>query len=614
MTEAQAAQKPKANALPHPDEYYAMRILVPVANPNTAPALLKFAAAIAHPERGRVIALFINQPDSPYKDAAEKMEGVCKRLADGGMPLEFVSITSSNVPRGVLDVVRERNADVLVLGFRSPSGEKVVLGEITEAIARVVPNDLIVYRHIDEDIQRIIVPITTLEGSRVAMIHALHLSHMYQKPVFALFVRDHRPTNFQSTQSDPFWLQRARIYDAIHELPDSYKIDTEVIHAEDLVSGINKFADEHDLVVFSVEAQTSSLDRWVFGATAQKMLRLAPGPLALVRRGMPQPTMLNRLSDQIVRLRPTLTVDERTEVVQQASDLARANTNFIVMILLSSILASVGLLQSSGAVIIGAMLVAPLMSPLMGFGVGLALGNIDMMRRSTTTVFYGIGLVLLTSTTLGLIFPLYQPTAEMAARGQPNLLDLFVALASGGAGAFAMARRDIPAALAGVAIAAALVPPICTTGLALAAGNIDLMVGAGALSTVNIIGISVVAAGVFAVMGVHQTGRISIERRMVISVGVLMLMAIPLGLLLQNYYLDVNIGETVETVIEEQLPDVEVIEVEIDNARRLEIIATVRSPEEITQGQLSVIEAEIEAEIDKDIDLEIVTMSVVRSQ
>jgi uncharacterized hydrophobic protein (TIGR00271 family) len=625
--QAKDASKPDANKqkpttreqLPHPESYYAMRVVVPVANPQTTPHLLRFAAALLHPEKGRLIALYVKRPDSPYKDSAEEIKAICDRARQGGMPVEFEVITSANVPRGVLDVTRERGADLLVLGFRQPKGDSgVVLGDITEEIARVVPNNIVVYRHVSDEINRIIVPMSSLEGSRTAMIHALHLAHVYDKPVVALFVRDYRPPNMYLREQDPFWLQRARIYDAIHELPDSQRIDTEVLHADDLVEGINQFTDEHDLIVYSVEPQSSAtssgrLERWVFGATAEKLLRLTPGPLALLRRGMPQPTLLQRLSTELVRIRPTLTIDERSEVVQAASDLTRANTNYLVMIILSSVLASVGLLQSSVAVVIGAMLVAPLMSPLMGFGVGLALGDVVMMRRSTLTVMHGVGLVVLTSVLTGLIFPLPNPTPEMAARGEPNLLDLFVALASGAAGAFALARRDIPAALAGVAIAAALVPPICTTGLALANGETSLMLGAGALSLVNIIGISITAAGVFSVLGIQQQGSVPAPQRLTVSAGILLLLVLPLGFLLRAEYIQLNTSTVVENTIERQLEDTDVREVEVVGVtNNLDVTVTIVSSQEVSDEDIADIEADIEAELERDIDLEVIVMQRVR--
>lgn len=617
MTSPETKEKekqPRKENLPHPDSYYAMRIVAPVANPQTAPHLLRFAASLAHPTKGKVFAVFINNPDSPYQDAAEKIERICTNLKKDELPIEYVAITSQAVARGIMDVARERNADLLILGFRAPKDGKVVLGDVTESIARVATQDLIVHRSTSDSIERIVVPATTLGGTRLAMIHALHLAQVYDKPVVALFVNDHSSLHYQNPEeTDPFWLQRSRIYDAIHSLPGTQAVKTEVVDATDLVTGVQGFTDEHDLIVYTVSnRQTDGLEKWVFGPTAQRLLRLTPGSLALVKRPAESPSLLQRLADRVERLRPMLTIEERTGVMQEANNLARANTNFMVMIILASILASIGLVQNSAAVIIGAMLVAPLMSPLMGFGAGLALGNIDTMRRSAITVAYGVLTVVLVSSLIGVLFRLPEPTSEMLGRGRPNFLDLMVALASGAAGAFALARRDVPAALAGVAIAAALVPPICTTGLALAIGDTNLMLGAGALSIVNIIGISITAAGVFAAMGIHQEGNVSVNRRMAISFATLLILAIPLVILLRSNYIYLNTANTVEEVIEAELTDTDVVDVEIDGLTDMAIVATIRTPHDISNDEMQAIETKLEDDLNRNIDLSIVAMRVVR--
>ncbi|NDJ85770.1 MAG: TIGR00341 family protein [Chloroflexi bacterium] len=601
-------------ALRQPDHYYGLRVLVPIANPATAAHLIDFAASLVHPEKGKIKALFVVLPDSPYEDAKEKLEHITRRAKERGLPIEFISVTAINVSRGVLDATKEENADLLVLGYQTPREGKVVLGPVTEAIARAVTVDLVVYRHIENaEIKRITVPITNLPGTRTAVIHAMHLATAYQVPVRALFVRTGQPTTFQEDHTEPFWLRQARIYDMLYEVAENPRLEVDVARADDFVSGIEASCDETELIVYSVEQNHNGLERYLFGVTSQKLLRLAPGSIAMVRRAVYQATPWQRLTGYLSRWTPRLTMGERTEVIQQASDLTRTTINFIVMIVLSAILATVGLWQSSGAVIIGAMLVAPLMSPLMGFGVGWAIGDLGLMRRSGQTVFTGVLLVVLTAAIIGLVFPLPTPTNEMLARSRPNLLDMLVALASGAAGAFALARRDIPAALAGVAIAAALVPPICTTGLAAAMGDYELMLGAGSLSLVNIIGISLTAAGIFSVMGVHQHGSIPFRQRAIISTTVLLVTAIPLGFILLGDYLYVNANYAVEQVIEDELPDARVVNIDIAGRRNLNIQVTIQTPNTVTRRQITTVEEELEDRLERDVSLDVVILRVVRA-
>ena len=124
---------------------------------------------------------------------------------------------------------------------------------------------------------------------------------------------------------------------------------------------------------------------------------------------------------------PTLERDERLELVQQLEQGAQANIDFIMMMVLSTSLASLGLLADSTAVVIGAMLVAPLMGPLVAAGHSLIQGNLSLFRRSLGVTVIGIGIGLAASLIFGALNPGFEPTLEIEARGKPDLLDLGIA-------------------------------------------------------------------------------------------------------------------------------------------------------------------------------------------
>jgi uncharacterized hydrophobic protein (TIGR00271 family) len=594
---------------------YANRVVVPIANPRTSAQLLRFAASLTHPEKGRIKALYIRLPNSTYEDVSEKLEKICHTISQSqDVPVELMVMNATTVPRGVLDAVREVNADLLVLGFQAPRDGHFVIGDVTEEVARVTTNDLIVYRHVpDGEIKRVLVPVTDLAGTQSALLHAAHLASFHDVPLYAIYVETSTPTPFWKTDAPPpIWQQMSLMEAALLDEPYYEQVQHKVIKAQDIVAGVVEEATQDDVIVLSVQRSTSNLNKWLFGPTAQKMLRLAPGALALVKRhDNEDDTILERVGRYMDRWTPRLTLTERTEVISQAGDLVRANTNYLVMVVLSSILASIGLLQSSAAVIIGAMLVAPLMSPLMGFGVGLSLGDLTMMRKSAVTIVQGIFLVLLVAVFVGFISAFPLPTPEMLARGEPTFLDMMVALASGVAGAFALARKDIPAALAGTAIAAALVPPICTTGLALALGNMDLMVGAGLLTVVNVICISIAAAGTFAIMGVRSAGEIPTLRRLIVSGMLLVLIGIPMSFLLLNATRQSRIKYETEQILEERFRGSEVISVAIEGDA---IIVTMRSPQTVSLPEMVAAEADIEERIDEEISLHLIVLPVVQAQ
>ena len=594
------------------EDIYARRVVVPVANPRTAPQLIRFAASLAHPEKGKVKALFINLPDSKYPEAKENLTKVIKLAQDQNIPVELMSVNAANVARGVLDGAREANADLLVLGFQAPRDGKVAFGAVTEAVARVSPTDMIVYRHTQrENTKRVVVPVTDLEGTQIALHHAAHVAKYHGAELIAMYVETNAPTPFWREDAlPPIWQQMSMIEMAIYDEAYCDQVQHKVVKNTDLVSGIVAATTTDDIIMLNVEFSQNTLEqKWLFGATAQKMLRLAPGSVALVKRvDTDDDNLLQQIGRQIMRWTPTLTLGERTDVIEQAGDLIRLNTNFIVMITISTVIASLGLLQSSAAVIIGAMLVAPLMSPLMGFGVGLAIGELNMMRRSFQTVLQGVLIVLVTSWFIGLVSSANLATSEMLARGEPTFLDMMVALASGAAGSFALARRDVPAALAGVAIAAALVPPICTTGLAVAIGDVDLAIGAGMLSLVNIVCISLAAGGVFALLGVRRTEGIPTMRRVMMSIILLILLAIPLGYLLIQTNRASTLKYETEQIIEDQFTGATVTGIEIDGQ---DVTVTVQSRTEIDLAEMVIAQNEIENRTGRDIQLRLVVLNVV---
>lgn len=159
-------------------------------------------------------------------------------------------------------------------------------------------------------------------------------------------------------------------------------------------------------------------------------------------------------------------------------------TNVWLMIC-SALLASIGLDTNSTAVIIGAMLISPLMAPILGVGYSVGVQDSDIFVRSVRNLAYGTFFSLLTAFLYFLLTPLGQPTTEILARTQPTLLDIGIAFFGGVAGIVSFSRKEIHTALPGVAIATALMPPICVAGFGLATGRWDVFGGAFYLFFIN---------------------------------------------------------------------------------------------------------------------------------
>lgn len=200
---------------------------------------------------------------------------------------------------------------------------------------------------------------------------------------------------------------------------------------------------------------------------------------------------------------PRLTATQRIRLFDQLQSGARFNPDLMIMMGMATAIAALGLLQNSGAIVIGAMLAAPLMSPLIGAGFALIQGNVRLFKGSMKAVLFGIVFGLALSVVIGWISPVEDITAEIMARTEPEARDLLVAFLSGAAAAYAFAKPGLAGTLAGVAIAAALVPPLATVGIGLSRGMWHIALGAASLHVTNLVAITPGAAGTFRVLGIQ---------------------------------------------------------------------------------------------------------------
>ncbi len=232
-----------------------------------------------------------------------------------------------------------------------------------------------------------------------------------------------------------------------------------------------------------------------------------------------QPHQKPRWLGRIAYPLPTLEREDRKALAARVKAGAVGGSDFFVMMALSAGLASLGLLEDSTAVVIGAMLVAPLMGPLIGAGLALAQGNLRLYRDSIGVGVLGLLVGFGVSVAMGLLNPGFEPSLEVEARGSPDVLDLGVAVLSGFVAAYALGRPGVANTLAGVAIAAALVPPLCVIGIGLTNDRPVVAANASILLLTNLVAIVLSAAGAFMLLGVHAAGEGKIHswaRRVVI--------------------------------------------------------------------------------------------------
>ncbi len=199
---------------------------------------------------------------------------------------------------------------------------------------------------------------------------------------------------------------------------------------------------------------------------------------------------------------------------------------YVVLMVLSTLLATLGLFLSSASVVIGAMLLAPLMAPIGSLSMGLVRQDDKLTIRSIRKILVGVIIALLAAATLSLMIAHKPVTAEMEARLNPSLLDLGVAILAGVAAALAKSYKEILQSLAGVAIAVALVPPLAVAGIGLGRADFVFFSQAFLLFLTNLVGIAVAAALTFRILGYSPV--VQNKRGLAVITVLLALVSVPL--------------------------------------------------------------------------------------
>ncbi|MDF1678083.1 MAG: TIGR00341 family protein [Legionellaceae bacterium] len=190
------------------------------------------------------------------------------------------------------------------------------------------------------------------------------------------------------------------------------------------------------------------------------------------------------------------------ELYEDVKDASECSKIYMMMVVLSTLVTAVGLYNNNVVVLLGGMLIAPILGPIIGLALSFTLSDVWLFKRSLLTGLSGIAIALLLSTFLGMLVEVNPALSEIALRTQPVRGDLLVALASGCAGALAF-TTGVPATLIGVMVAVSLLPPLVTTGLLLGNGHHELVEGAFALFLMNFISVNVAGVIVFLIQGIY---------------------------------------------------------------------------------------------------------------
>ncbi|NJL63210.1 MAG: DUF389 domain-containing protein [Methylacidiphilales bacterium] len=290
---------------------------------------------------------------------------------------------------------------------------------------------------------------------------------------------------------------------------------------------------------------------------------------------------------------------------QGIRDGASLSGSYLLMNTLATTIASYGLFANSPAVVIGAMIVAMLLSPILGVALALVDSDIALLKKSLLTLISGILGVMLTALAIGYIHRDIPLTNEILARTAPNLFDLMIALAGGAAGAFATVSPRLSSAGVGVAIATALVPPLSSSSILLVRGEYRLAFGAFLLAFVNIVAIQLASSVVMWLMGfrsISQTKRLTLIRFLqvnVVSLVLLGLMTITLVTNLQRTFTQQSYRTKVRQILTQDInaiSDSYIADIRFERVQNKSIVrAVVRGLSAPSAKQVAAIEAKLPA-------------------
>lgn len=579
-------------------------VVAAITDPYSATALLQAAARLARVQNRSLIALQVLAlpdylPSNMKQLEAQQQLAIVQEyvervgVADDIPIVPFVRV-APNVAAGIVDTVREEDVELLVLSWETTKRPQVLdrawetltgkqrkeqsaeagqghpeLDETLDSVIHDVRCDTVVLRgRLPDRIDHVLVPTSGGSHNATALMLGKTLAQESHGQVTALHVVvDPSPTSatpdrpgYSPDNDQDHWL--------LAHIRDPEGVEPRVVHAPSIDEAVLRESLQADVLVLSATKPTL-LEHGFFEGLPTDIAHASQQPTILVRPSQetagygPLHLWLRDAWQALSHLFSTLAPADRAAVSAQMRIAAHPSINFFVLITLAATIATLGLLQDSAAVIIGAMLVAPLMSPIAAVAMGIAEGDAHLMRVSAEAALKGIVVAIVVGMVITLISPDPQGAGQILGRTQPNLLDLGVALASGAAAGYALSRKEVSAALPGVSISVALVPPLCVVGFGLATTQFDVAGGAFLLFVTNVIAIILAAAVVFLLQGFRPASqqRGLLQKGLLVSIVSLVLIAVPLALLLEisigplgRLRQETRYQEQITTVLDEQIP------------------------------------------------------------
>jgi len=310
--------------------------------------------------------------------------------------------------------------------------------------------------------------------------------------------------------------------------------------------------------------------------------------------------------------------DRQRKVYNEIKESAQGDFDFFVLTIFSGIIITLGLVVDSSAVVIGGMLLAPLVWPILSLSLGIVKGRSKLVQNSSFTLLRSTLLIFVIAIIIGVISPSYAlKGTEFLSRTSPTIFELFIALAAGFIGAFVIAYPKIGAAIAGVVVAAALVPPIAVMGVSVAHSNISLAGGAFILYLSNLIAVTFSASVLFFIARFKgpssESGQERRKSNMRWALLFLLVMAIPLFLITSSTIKENKQQKIVREIVSATIPEAIITDVNIDEKSEVSIVnITIQYSGSLTNDQVNDLENVLSKRMKKEVVSRVTVVPIVR--
>ena len=516
-----------------------MSVATVITNSTEAEGMIRWSLLFALASEGTALQI-LHTDQVPEKEIKEHL---ALWVEEGHATVEDISITVLGKKFDedlIVDTVDAALTELLVIGQNrtEDSNSNDQLRALRKLFDKAMCDSVIIRlgnRKLVESDQ-VLVPTAGGPHSQIALKLSSALAKRFEGEIVPLYIES--DIGEKDGQAVGIRVLKRFVERAGLDTSDKEHIKPQIVVSNDVGKGIARAAREkpYDLILMGA-SNSMIVKKKLFGVLPESVFEGDDAmTVALIRKRRPVGHRIRQRFERFLALRiPQLEREERVALFDRLQTQSVWSFDFVMLILLSTGIASLGLIQSSPAVVIGAMLVAPLMTPLLGSGMSLVQGNLPLMLSCIKAIILGFLAALIFGTLIGAVAPVTTLTSELAARGAPNLLDFGVAFLSGIAASYCVARPALSSALAGVAIAAALVPPIATVGISLALREWGTASGAALLFGTNVVAIILASAITFFAIGIRgQIGAKTLwaRRTLLLLFAALGMLLIPLSAVL----------------------------------------------------------------------------------